>query len=101
MFVSGSHGVTVHAFCSFEDSSDFAKGKPNGELRHGDWVEWGPSRLNQEPEHETASSFDASKQWMQSFLVDVETTEIEGIRQLRFPENQRFPVLRMLFHSAY
>ncbi|WZZ23449.1 hypothetical protein YC2023_006850 [Brassica napus] len=91
LFVSGSHGVTVHAFCCFKDSSDIAKGKPNGELRHGEWVEWGPSRLNQDPEHGTASSFDGSKQWMQSFLVDVETTEIEGIRQSRFPEKSAFP----------
>ncbi|KAJ0252438.1 Spatacsin carboxy-terminus protein [Hirschfeldia incana] len=91
LFVSGSHGVTVHAFCCFKDSSDIAIGKPNGELRHGEWVEWGPSRLNQEPEHETASSFDGSKQWMQSFLVDVETTEIEGIRQSRFPAKSAFP----------
>ena len=93
LFISGSHGVTVHAFCCFKDSSDVANGKPNGELRHGEWVEWGPSRLNQdpEPEHGTASSFDGSKQWMQSFLVDVETTEIEGIRQSRFPEKSAFP----------
>ncbi|CDY42625.1 BnaC01g00370D [Brassica napus] len=91
LFVSGSHGVTVHAFCCFKDSSDIAKGKPNGELRHGEWVEWGPSRLNQDPEHGTASSFDGSKQWMQSFLVDVETTEIEGVRRSRFPEKSAFP----------
>ncbi|KAF3534393.1 hypothetical protein DY000_02036196 [Brassica cretica] len=91
LFVSGSHGVTVHAFCCFKDSSDIAKGKPNGELRHGEWVEWGPSRLNQDPEHGTASSFDGSKQWMQSFLVDVETTEIEGIRRSWFPEKSAFP----------
>ncbi|CAH8345161.1 unnamed protein product [Eruca vesicaria subsp. sativa] len=91
LFVSGSHGVTVHAFCCFKDSSDIAKGTPNGELRHGEWVEWGPSRLNQEPEHQRDSSFDGSKQWMQSFLVDVETTEIEGIRQSRLPEKSAFP----------
>lgn len=91
LFVSGNHGVTVHAFCCFKDSSDRAKGKPNGELRPGKWVEWGPSRLNQKSEHETDSSFDGSKQWMQSFLIDVETTEIEGIRQSRFPEKSAFP----------
>uniref|UniRef100_A0A1J3EY96 Spatacsin C-terminal domain-containing protein n=1 Tax=Noccaea caerulescens TaxID=107243 RepID=A0A1J3EY96_NOCCA len=91
LFVSGNHGVTVHAFCCFKESSDGAKGKPNGELSHGQWVEWGPSRLNQESEHERVSSFDGSKQWMKSFLVDVETIEIEGRSQSRFPEKSAFP----------
>lgn len=91
LFVSGNHGVTVHAFCCTKDSSDRAKDKPNGELRHGEWVEWGPSRLNQKSEHERVSSFDGAKQWMQSFLIDLETTEIEGIRQSRFPEKSAFP----------
>ncbi|KAG7539862.1 Spatacsin C-terminal domain [Arabidopsis thaliana x Arabidopsis arenosa] len=91
LFVSGNHGVTVHAFCCTKDSSNRAKDKPNGELRHGEWVEWGPSRLNQKSEHERVSSFDGAKQWMQSFLIDLETTEIEGIRQSRFPEKSAFP----------
>lgn len=91
MFVSGNNGVTVHAFCCKKDLSDKAKGKPNGELRNGRWVEWGPSRQNQKSEHERGSSFDGSKQWMQSFLIDMETTEIEGIRQSRFPEKSGFP----------
>ncbi|KAL1190297.1 hypothetical protein V5N11_016682 [Cardamine amara subsp. amara] len=91
LFVTGNHGVTVHAFCGFKDTSDRAKGKPNGELRHGKWVEWGPSMLNQESERERVSSFDGSKQWMQSFLIDLEATEIEGIRQSRFPEKSSVP----------
>ncbi|XP_010431915.1 PREDICTED: uncharacterized protein LOC104716225 isoform X1 [Camelina sativa] len=91
LFVSGNYGVTVHAFCCIKDLSDSAKGKPNGELRHGKWVEWGPSGQNQKLEHERGSSFDGSKQWMQSFLIDLETTEIEGITQSRFPEKSAFP----------
>ncbi|XP_024004647.1 uncharacterized protein LOC18029040 isoform X2 [Eutrema salsugineum] len=92
LFVSGNRGVTVHAFCSFKDNtSDRAKDKPNGELRHGKWVEWGPSTLNQKSEHERVSSFNGTKKWMQSFLIDVVTTEIEGTKQSRFPEKSAFP----------
>lgn len=91
LFVSGNHGVTVHAFCCTKDLSDKAKGKPNGELRHGEWVEWGPSRLSQKSEPERVSSSDGSKQWMQSFLIDLETTVIDGTRQSRFPEKSAFP----------
>ncbi|CAN8328713.1 unnamed protein product [Cochlearia groenlandica] len=91
LFVSGDHGITVHAFRSLKDSSDIAKGNTNGELRHGKWVEWGPSRLNEILEHEQDSSLDGSKQWIQSFFIDVDTTEIEGIRQSRFPEKSALP----------
>ena len=91
LFVSGNHGVTVHAFCCTKDLSDKAKGKPNGELRHGEWVEWGPSRLSQKSEPERVSSSYGSKQWMQSFLIDLETTVIDGTRQSRFPEKSAFP----------
>ncbi|XP_023634817.1 uncharacterized protein LOC17879534 [Capsella rubella] len=91
LFVSGNHGVTVHAFCCIKDLSDRVEGKPNGELMHGKWVEWGPSSQNQKSEHKRGSSFDGSKQWMQSLLIDLETTEIDGITQYRFPEKLSFP----------
>jgi len=43
LFVSGSHGVTVHAFCEPNRGSAMARTAPEGDFGQGRWVEWGPS----------------------------------------------------------
>ncbi|XP_007048161.2 PREDICTED: uncharacterized protein LOC18611704 isoform X1 [Theobroma cacao] len=42
LFVSGSQGVMVHAFCE-HDNSSVPGATSEGEFREGTWVEWGPS----------------------------------------------------------
>ncbi|KAM3708731.1 hypothetical protein ACJW31_02G119000 [Castanea mollissima] len=43
LFVSGNHGVTVHAFCLPNRSSAMTTTAPEGDFGQGRWVEWGPS----------------------------------------------------------
>ncbi|KAK9272515.1 hypothetical protein L1049_002888 [Liquidambar formosana] len=43
LFVSGRHGVTVHAFCQPHKTIEMAKPSLEGEFEQGLWVEWGPS----------------------------------------------------------
>lgn len=44
LFVSGNHGVTVHAFSSLDETSEkMTTPMPEVEFRQGSWVEWGPS----------------------------------------------------------
>lgn len=43
LFVSGNHGVTVHAFCQREKIREMTKSTLEGEFAQGMWVEWGPS----------------------------------------------------------
>ncbi|XP_075644191.1 uncharacterized protein LOC142615332 [Castanea sativa] len=43
LFVSGNHGVTVHAFCLPNRSSAMTTIAPEGDFGQGRWVEWGPS----------------------------------------------------------
>ncbi|KGN48416.1 uncharacterized protein LOC101206379 [Cucumis sativus] len=42
LFVSGSHGVTAHAFCEPKKTVAEAKNMVQSEFRKGRWVEWGP-----------------------------------------------------------
>ncbi|TYK12977.1 uncharacterized protein E5676_scaffold255G005740 [Cucumis melo var. makuwa] len=42
LFVSGSHGVTAHAFCKPKIAVAEAKNMVQSEFRKGRWVEWGP-----------------------------------------------------------
>ncbi|XP_065616657.1 uncharacterized protein LOC136062018 [Quercus suber] len=43
LFVSGNHGVTVHAFCQPNRSSAMTTTALEGDFGQGRWVEWGPS----------------------------------------------------------
>ncbi|XP_059642353.1 uncharacterized protein LOC132284280 isoform X2 [Cornus florida] len=43
LFVSGNHGVTVHAFRQSQGTSGMIKPSSEGETGEGMWVEWGPS----------------------------------------------------------
>uniref|UniRef100_A0A5B6Z0A7 Spatacsin C-terminal domain-containing protein n=1 Tax=Davidia involucrata TaxID=16924 RepID=A0A5B6Z0A7_DAVIN len=43
LFVSGNHGVTVHAFCQPNKTSGMTKPIQDSEIVGGMWVEWGPS----------------------------------------------------------
>lgn len=43
LFVSGNHGVTVHAFCQTDKTSELTELPPERESEQGLWVEWGPS----------------------------------------------------------
>ncbi|GFY91163.1 hypothetical protein Acr_07g0013590 [Actinidia rufa] len=42
LFVSGNHGVTIHAFCGPRNSGEMAKPVVRDEVSEGRWVEWGP-----------------------------------------------------------
>ncbi|KAM6563640.1 hypothetical protein CsatB_023638 [Cannabis sativa] len=46
LFVSGSHGVTVHAFCENNTNTTISRSSETasqGKFEQGEWVEWGPS----------------------------------------------------------
>lgn len=43
LFVSGNHGVTVHAFSHQNRSSEMSRTALEGDFGQGRWVEWGPS----------------------------------------------------------
>ncbi|XP_043696644.1 uncharacterized protein LOC122647289 isoform X2 [Telopea speciosissima] len=43
LFVSGNHGITVHAFCHSHKTAELTSTLPEGEIGPGRWVEWGPS----------------------------------------------------------
>ncbi|KAK3010904.1 hypothetical protein RJ639_012628 [Escallonia herrerae] len=45
LFVSGNHGVTVHAFCQPVKIADITKPTLEGESGQGVWVDWGPSTV--------------------------------------------------------
>lgn len=43
LFVSGNHGVTVHAFCQPWKISEMTRPTMEGEHGQGVWVDWGPT----------------------------------------------------------
>lgn len=126
LFVSGSHGVTVHAFCEPNRGSAMARTAPEGDFEQGRWVEWGPSATLaqnmevQEPSilccappgkvvdvntangtseiPQNTSEVDddlsrgvASKNWLQSFFVKVETIKSDDTVWTRFPDKSSIP----------
>ncbi|KAG6721774.1 hypothetical protein I3842_03G128800 [Carya illinoinensis] len=57
LFVSGNHGVTVHAFCQPSRSTSMARTALEGDFGQGRWVEWGTSSIPaQRMEEQEASS---------------------------------------------
>ncbi|KAF3440484.1 hypothetical protein FNV43_RR18768 [Rhamnella rubrinervis] len=64
LFVSGNHGVTVHAFCKPYRNTATTRIESEGEFGHGNWVEWGPSATlvqNMEVEKATSSFHDTHR----------------------------------------
>lgn len=112
LFVSGSHGVTVHAFCKSNIDPATTNTVLEGEFGQGRWVEWGPCAAqaqnaknisvangNSENPHDAcevvanddSSSSITSRRWLQSFLIEVEDFEHQGKIWTRFPVKSSFP----------
>lgn len=120
LFVSGSHGVTVHAFCKPNRNTETSRSASEGEFEQGGWVQWGPFvTLIQKKELEESSSSQHennrnvedvnttngnserlshelsrgidSKIWFESFFTKVEDIESDGKRWTVFPEKSSFP----------
>ncbi|XP_024032136.1 uncharacterized protein LOC21400717 isoform X2 [Morus notabilis] len=120
LFVSGNHGVTVHAFCKPNRNAAISGSALESEFEQGGWVQWGPSvtliknKEDEEPSssrhetnrnvedvnvahgnsemrnHELSRGID-SKVWFQSFFTKVEEIESDGKRWTIFPEKSSFP----------
>lgn len=56
LFVSGSHGVIVHAFCHHDSPSEKSEHMKEFQLGEGRWMEWGP-RLSSEQIYVRDASF--------------------------------------------
>ncbi|KAK2975888.1 hypothetical protein RJ640_015319 [Escallonia rubra] len=64
LFVSGNHGVTVHAFCQPVKIADITKPTLEGESGQGVWVDWGPSTVlphNMETVHHSSLHCEVAK----------------------------------------
>ncbi|GAV81705.1 hypothetical protein CFOL_v3_25159 [Cephalotus follicularis] len=120
LFVSGNHGVTVHAFRHPDSTNEMLRPTLEGEFGQGRWVKWGPSCMSaqneeaggpsnlfgsvvysnrangikgstdEEADDETSRTVD-SKSWLQSFFTKAETVESDGNIWTRFPEKGLFP----------
>lgn len=110
LFVSGSHGVVVHAFPQFSKTNEVTKCIQEGDFGQGMWVDWGPSttlscnsevqgesKLHFEASRETPNSIDveavedlsasvAAKIWLRTFLTKVETLKSADGMYTRFPK---------------
>ncbi|KAL2531339.1 hypothetical protein Adt_04690 [Abeliophyllum distichum] len=110
LFVSGNHGVVVHAFPQFYKTSKVTKSIQGGDVGQGTWVDWGPSttlshnlevqeesKLHFEASREMPNSFDveaeddlsasdAAKIWLRTFLTKVETLKSGDGVYTRFPK---------------
>lgn len=91
LFVSGNHGVTVHAFCEPYKTSEVNTRIPEAEMQEGTWVEWGPSTVlsHNAEERET-------KRWLRTFFTKVETSKSNGRTWTRFPESSSVPPSAMV-----
>ncbi|KAG5245302.1 Glycoside hydrolase, family 19, catalytic [Salix suchowensis] len=89
LFVSSSDGVTVHAF----RKPDIDGTALEGEFGEGRWVDWGPSSMPAQilKVQDSSSSCVASKRWLRSFFIKVETIKSKGNTWTRFPEKTSFP----------
>ncbi|KAL6977282.1 hypothetical protein U1Q18_026079 [Sarracenia purpurea var. burkii] len=76
LFVSGSHGVTAHAFRRPRNSSERAKPIAGREMSEGRWMEWGPPAALVQ----TKEAVDDSTLHCEAFAdaVDVTRTNITG-----------------------
>ncbi|CAN6442246.1 unnamed protein product [Victoria cruziana] len=95
LFVSDSHGVTVHAFCCLDGNECTVSTSDCGSL-NGNWVEWDNSNKNNETVERNGGSsaecpYSKSKSWLRTFFVDVETIQTEGNLVIKYPEKSTFP----------
>ncbi|KAL8476787.1 hypothetical protein ACS0TY_029186 [Phlomoides rotata] len=114
LFVSGKHGVVVHAFSQFDESSEVLKPEQACDVEQGIWVDWGPSTTispTLEVQEELRSHYVASgersktflaeatedrqsaspKIWMRSFLTKVERLTSGNDVYTRFPVRSLIP----------
>ncbi|KAL8047280.1 hypothetical protein ABFX02_08G230100 [Erythranthe guttata] len=114
LFVSGKHGVVVHAFPRRNESSEVIKPALAIDVGKGTWAEWGPSttlspvlEAQQESEsdvkdsRERSNSFHgepmgdgqpaAPKKWLRTFLTNVESPTQGNDVYTRFPRKPSFP----------
>ncbi|KAI4310715.1 hypothetical protein MLD38_035669 [Melastoma candidum] len=109
LFVSGSHGVTVHAFCRHDDTTSGVGNVGDSHLASGRWTEWGASvsiAASEEPSsnyscNENADGFrqsdgmsgrNDSKKWLQSYFTEVKTVkESDGYFWVRLPARSSYP----------
>lgn len=113
LFVSGKHGVVVHAF-QFNESSEVKNLAQTSDVGNGMWAEWGPSTtlspvlgVQEEPKchlkasGERSNSFQGEpmvnsqsatpKQWLRTFLTKVESLTYGNDVCTRFPKKLSFP----------
>ncbi|KAG8383430.1 hypothetical protein BUALT_Bualt04G0012400 [Buddleja alternifolia] len=104
LFVSGKHGVVVHAFSQHKESSEVIRPAQEGDDGRGMWVEWGPlttSNSQLKASEERTNAFDAEatedgpsavpKVWLHTFLTEVETVTSGNDVYTRFPKSSSFP----------
>ncbi|CAM8951081.1 unnamed protein product [Rhodiola kirilowii] len=119
LFVSGNHGVTIHAFRQSVETCKITESCLEVEREKGTWVDWGPSitvaqdtKLSVFPESgtrvinksqksvEQQCSEDDSERvprnstpkiWLQSFLSKVETVKSENSVWTKFPDEPSYP----------
>lgn len=120
LFVSGRRGVTVHAFCQHDKSSERTKFMPESKFGEGRWMEWGPCASTAQTTEPSSSSLEVSgdctegiekttgdthkgsdndesssnmlsKRWLRSFFTRVETVESDGNIWIQFPSGLSYP----------
>lgn len=98
LFVSGTCGVTVHAFPKLTKAKEIVQSALEGSYRQGRWVEWGPIvtlAQNMEVGDEGGVEFlrgsAPTKRYLKSFFTKVETIVADGSLRTKFPENKDFP----------
>lgn len=111
LFVSGKHGVVIHAFSQFDESSEVLKPEQARDVEQGIWVDWGPSttvsptfEVQEELRSHCVASGERSKTfpteerqsaspkiWMHSFLTKVERLTSGNGVYTRFPVRSSLP----------
>ncbi|KAF3781980.1 Spatacsin-C domain-containing protein [Nymphaea thermarum] len=96
LFVSGNHGVTVHAFCGLDQRNESTVSTSDSGSSNGKWVEWCKNNQNNETDEgdrdsNTEYSDSKSKSWLKTFFMDVETIQTEGNLVIKYPEKSTFP----------
>ncbi|EPS61671.1 hypothetical protein M569_13124, partial [Genlisea aurea] len=112
LFISGKHGVFVHAFSHFGNLKEAESSVKESDVGQGMWVEWGPlmtfsypmfSVRSQSSDEECSSSLLSekmedhpdrsvnSKVWMHTFLAEAEQLTLDDVVYTKFPKKTLFP----------
>ncbi|KAL8160713.1 hypothetical protein V2J09_002250 [Rumex salicifolius] len=117
LFVSGNHGVTVHAFCELHENTATFNSSAKVEKGNGQWFEWVPSTASADcsgtsGDKATSRSINgdkegpycsgdkmsthcarshSSKKWLRSYLTSVENKKSDGFIWTPFPDKSVFP----------